>query len=104
MYRKMQYARNLIHNYDMEQYNRQGRGLIVMVFVKYNNIQLELRQQKKKKTGKTYDLMYLSDVESNYKWITERIMFIGRYAWMDIHEYLEVKGKTSGSNKKRRTS
>jgi len=44
--------------------------LNALLYVKYN-LQLELRQKTREGKGETYDLICLSNIESNDEWITE---------------------------------
>uniref|UniRef100_A0A2C9VYB7 DUF659 domain-containing protein n=1 Tax=Manihot esculenta TaxID=3983 RepID=A0A2C9VYB7_MANES len=53
--------------------NRNSLGqqrLNALVFIKYN-IQLELRQVKREERGETYDLICLSNMDTDDEWITE---------------------------------
>ena len=56
------------------------------MFVKYN-IQLELRQAKKEERRETYDPIYLSDMESDDKWINkiEDPFLPQDISWMDMN-------------------
>jgi len=51
----------------------------------------------------TYDLICLSDMESDDEWITEKedLCLPNDVSWMDIHEYFTLKERTSSNKRKR---
>ena len=77
--------------------------LNALVFVKHN-LQLELRQTKREERGETYDPNCLSDMESDYEWITEieDPSLPQDNSWMDINECFEDDGGKGLSNKWKR--
>ncbi|KAI8017136.1 hypothetical protein LOK49_LG04G00681 [Camellia lanceoleosa] len=76
--------------------------LNALVFVKYK-IQLELRQIKRQERGETYDPIYLSDMESDDEWITEKEdpCLPEDHSWMDIQECFEDDEGTTSKKRKR---
>jgi len=75
--------------------------LNALVYVKYN-LQLELRQKSREEKGETYDLICLSDIESDDEWITEKenpCLPID-FSWMDIHDCFD--DEEGAPNKKRK--
>lgn len=76
--------------------------LNALVFVKYN-INLDMRLQKRKDKGETYDPICLSDMESDDEWITETedACLPGDVSWMDIHECFKEDEGTSNNKRKR---
>lgn len=76
--------------------------LNALVFVKYN-INLDMRLQKRKERGETFDPICLSDMESDDEWITEKedACLPEDISWMDIHECFKEDVGTSARRRKR---
>lgn len=76
--------------------------LNALVFVKYN-INLNMRLQKRKDRGETYDPISLSDMESDDEWITEKEdpCLPEDVSWLDVHECFKEDEGTIASKRKR---
>jgi len=62
-----------------------------------------MRQKVKEEKGDTYDLICLSNIESDDEWITEKEdhCLANNVSWMDIHEYFTLEeGAPSKKRKK----
>ncbi|XP_058208236.1 uncharacterized protein LOC131321250 [Rhododendron vialii] len=85
------------HIHSKKRNRLEAQRLNALVFVKYN-LTLELRQKKREENSDAYDPIYLSDMESNDEWITERedpCLPLDPSS-MDMNECFEVnEGETS---------
>ncbi|CAL5384210.1 unnamed protein product [Camellia sinensis] len=90
------------HVHSKKRNRLEQQRLNALVFVKYN-IQLELRQIKRQERGETYDPIYLSDMESDDEWITEKEdpCLPEDHSWMDIQECFEDDEGTTSKKRKR---
>jgi len=62
-----------------------------------------MRKKVREEKMDTYDLICLSDMESDDEWITEKedLCLPNDVSWMDIHEYFTLKERTSSNKRKR---
>ncbi|CAL5436697.1 unnamed protein product [Camellia sinensis] len=90
------------HVHSKKRNRLEQQRLNALVFVKYN-IQLELRQIKRQERGEIYDPIYLSDMESDDEWITEKEdpCLPEDHSWMDIQECFEDDEGTTSKKRKR---
>ncbi|XP_057452324.1 uncharacterized protein LOC130744151 [Lotus japonicus] len=76
--------------------------LNAVVNVKYN-LQLEMRQKTREEKGDNYNPICLSDIESDYEWITEKetSCLPNDDSWMDIHESFTLEEGAPSKKRKR---
>ena len=90
------------HVHSKKRNRLEQQRLNALVFVKYN-LNLNMRLEKRRERGETYDPICLSDMDSDDEWITEKedACLPEDNSWMDVHECFKENEGTSRSKRKR---
>ncbi|KAL4561073.1 hypothetical protein LXL04_033235 [Taraxacum kok-saghyz] len=90
------------HVHSKKRNRLEQQRLNALVFVKYN-LNLNMRLEKRRERGETYDPICLSDMDSDDEWITEKedACLLEDNSWMDVHECFRENEGTSRSKRKR---